>query len=431
MVDGLRGYLLTGERSFIESYHLASFENDSILLELSASLTDSSQSGLLKEIKGLNDQWTGEFTGPLRQAERMIAVSPKRLDTFNAIYKAKFASGREMSILVTLKDKFREFTTLEYNSRESRSRKLSASLKYTGALSLVFTVISVVVSFVVISFLIRKISGRIRQMTKMADDIAGGNYDVHLPENGKDELSPLGRSLNTMSTELARNIALLRRSNEELDQFAHVVSHDMKGPLRGISHVVTWMEEDHLDELTPKIREYLAIIKGRIVRAENLIGGLLSYARIGREKLKKEKINLNLLVEEVLENLPEQDREKVAIASLPVIYSEKIIIFQLFGNLIGNAIKYNDKNKAIVSVYYKEYEKSYEFFIEDNGPGIAGNHHQRIFVIFQTLADNESVEGTGIGLAIVKKILDGKGQKINLVSEPGKGSVFSFTWPKD
>ena len=113
-------------------------------------------------------------------------------------------------------------------------------------------------------------------MTAMANAIAGGNYDVNGTDVGKDELSSLGHSLNHMSTQLSRNIFLLKRSNEELDQFAHIVSHDMKGPLRGISNVVTWIDEDHAEELTPKVKEYLELIKIRIVRAENLIEGLLA-----------------------------------------------------------------------------------------------------------------------------------------------------------
>jgi light-regulated signal transduction histidine kinase (bacteriophytochrome) len=233
-----------------------------------------------------------------------------------------------------------------------------------------------------------------------------------------------------MAEQLSKNISLLEKSNEELDQFAHIVSHDMKSPLRGISNVVSWIEEDHKQELSPKVEQYLHIIKERIARAENLIQGILSYARIDKEEVERETVDLNLLVHEILENLPTGGHVKVEVSPLPIVYSEKFLLFQVFSNLIGNAIKYNDKEKGLIKVYFEEHLTEYEFFVEDNGIGIAAAYHKKIFLIFQTLADKDAFAGTGVGLAIVKKILDSKKQSIRLTSVPGKGSTFSFTWPK-
>jgi light-regulated signal transduction histidine kinase (bacteriophytochrome) len=233
-----------------------------------------------------------------------------------------------------------------------------------------------------------------------------------------------------MADQLSRNISLLERSNEELNQFAHIVSHDMKSPLRGISNVVSWIEEDHKQELSPKVEQYLQIIKDRIVRAEALIEGILSYARIDKEEVEKETTDLNMLVREVLENLPAGGNVSVEVSPLPIVYSEKLLLFQVFSNLIGNAIKYNDKEMGCVKVYCEEHLTEYEFFVEDDGIGIAPVYHKKIFVIFQTLSDKSSFAGTGVGLAIVKKILDGKKKTIRVTSVPGKGSIFSFTWPK-
>ena len=105
-------------------------------------------------------------------------------------------------------------------------------------------------------------------------------------------------------------------------------------------------------------------------------------------------------------------------------------MFQIFSNLISNAIKYNDKEKGLVKVYYQDHLTHYEFFVEDNGPGISKIYHDRIFVIFQTLRERDSIESTGVGLAIVKKILDARKETINIASEANKGTVFSFTWKK-
>ena len=125
-------------------------------------------------------------------------------------------------------------------------------------------------------------------MVKMADAISAGNYDVHVDNRGVDEIGRLTASLNNMAKVLAEHIALLKRKNEELNQFAHIVSHDIKTPLRGIDNVVSWIEEDHDLDIPKKVKEYVRLIKGRVTRAESLLNGILSYSRIGREVQKKE-----------------------------------------------------------------------------------------------------------------------------------------------
>ena len=430
MVSGLRGYLLTGERSFIESYDASNMENDSILAELTPLVTDTLQNQLLKEIKALNDEWTEEYTDPLRKAKMLANVSDSNLQAFNKFYREKFITGDEKVIQAKLQQKFKAFQTLEYDLRQERKNRLTELVDRTRKLSFWLTVLSLVIALVIVGIVVRKISRRIAGMTRMANAIAGGNYNVNIKDTGKDELSSLGYSLNHMADQLSRNISLLERSNEELNQFAHIVSHDMKSPLRGISNVVSWIEEDHKQELSPKVDQYLQIIKDRIVRAEALIEGILSYARIDKEEAEKETTDLNTLVGEVLENLPADGNISVEMSPLPIIYSEKLLLFQVFSNLIGNAIKYNDKEMGRVKISCEEHLTEYEFFVEDNGIGIAPVYHKKIFAIFQTLPDKNSFAGTGVGLAIVKKILDGKKKVIRLTSVPGKGSIFSFTWPK-
>ena len=113
-----------------------------------------------------------------------------------------------------------------------------------------------------------------------------------------------------------------------------------------------------------------------------------------------------------------------------MLFSERLPLLQVFTNLIGNAIKYHNGTSGVVRVYYKEAADKYQFYVEDDGPGIETTYHEKIFVIFQTLQERDHFESTGVGLSIVKKILDDRGLKINLVSEPGKGSIFSFEWLK-
>jgi signal transduction histidine kinase len=179
------------------------------------------------------------------------------------------------------------------------------------------------------------------------------------------------------------------------------------------------------------VKEYLQTIKGRLARGENLIQGILEYARVGSEMQEKDHVDLNQLLGEIRDNLPPKHGLLLTVQSnFPVLFTERLPIMQIFSNLITNAIKHNSKSDPRVRVYYEEKDNHYNFFVEDNGPGISQNYQDRIFVIFQTLQERDSFESTGVGLAIVKKILDDRNQKISIVSEPGKGSTFVFTWPK-
>ncbi|HEX6915509.1 MAG TPA: ATP-binding protein [Chitinophagaceae bacterium] len=429
MVSGLRGFLLTGERYFIEAYDSAAAENESILKEVVHLTDDTSQIRLLNEIQALHEQWVEGYTEPLRQAKLLASIDEKNITAFNKLYREKTAG--EKSLQLRLQAKFREFANQEYKVRDERRALLAVAAKRANVMVIVLTGISMLAALLVVTVLISRISRRIKKMVNMADTIASGNYNVNLEDKGNDELTALAESLNHMAQELSTNISLLKEKNEELDQFAHIVSHDLKGPLRGIDNVVSWIEEDHQSELTPKLAEYLQLIKGRVIRTENLIHGILSYARIGKEIVPKEPVDVNELLEEVKDSLPADRDIRILIPErLPVIPTERIPLFQVFANLVSNAVKYNDKEHGEIKIFYRDSGEKYEFFVQDNGPGIPDQYHKRIFIIFQTLKERDSFESTGVGLAIVKKILDKRNERISVSSVPGEGATFSFTWSK-
>ncbi|HEX6223754.1 MAG TPA: ATP-binding protein [Chryseolinea sp.] len=433
MISGLRGYLFTGENYFIQTYDSAKTENETILAELASLIPadNESQKTLLGEIRTINADWLENFSMPLIAAKNLAGNSDSSLVSFNRLYREKLTTGTERYLNRQLQEKIRVFINNEYNSRDIRTIILDNSVRRTRTISFALTTLSIFVGTAISIFLAYRISIRIMGMVKMANEIAAGNYEVHIKESGRDELSLLARSLNHMAHVLRENITLLKRKNQELDQFAHIVSHDLKAPLRGIDNVVSWIEEDHSTEISPKLTEYIQIIKGRLVRTENLIHGILSYARIGKDKQEKEEVDLNQLVDEISEGLIVKSGIKLIISSkLPKLFTEKVPLLQVFSNLIGNAVKHHDKRNGIIKIYHQEHFAHYEFFVEDNGPGIGKNYHNKIFVIFQTLQERDSVESTGVGLAIVKKILDDRNQKINIISDAGKGAIFSFTWPK-
>lgn len=433
MVSGLRGFLLGGDTDDVEAFDSAARDNERILIDLTQLIAgDTSQNRRLSEIKQMYDQWNDNFATPLRDVKVHSTVSDSSLMYYNRIYREKSVVGKEKELQRQLQAKFREFSNYEYERRDRRSKILAESVKSTRQISFYLTILSFVLGISIVSFLAYRISTRINKMVNLADDIASGNYKVHIEETGEDELGKLSKSLNHMANVLSENITQLKRKNEELDQFAHIVSHDLKSPLRGIGNVITWIEEDHNAEVSPKVSEYLQLIKGRVTRAENLIQGILSYARIGKEELENEMIDAKELLQEVIESIDQKPGINIEISStLPILYTKKIPLFQVLINLVGNAVKYHDKDQGKVKIYHSEKPAHYEFFIEDNGPGISNKYHEKIFVIFQTLKERDNFESTGVGLAIVKKILQARGETIHLSSEEGKGSVFSFTWSKN
>lgn len=432
MASGLRGYLFTGENYFIQSYDSAAAENILILEEIRRELPDTTHNiAALNEINDLNNQWLTEYAQPLIQAKQNAELSDSSSAAFNRLYREKLLSGSEVALNRRLQSRFRDFSNHEYDMRERRKVALTESIRQTRQISFFLTTFSIVIGLAIAIFLANRISTRIMRMVNMADEIAAGKYDVYNEDEGRDELGRLTRALNHMAGVLSENFALLERKNEELGQFAHIVSHDLKAPLRGIDNVVTWIEEDHSQELSPKVKEYVTLIKGRLIRAENLIQGILMYARIGRETPVRELVDLNALLNEILDVVAVGRNHVVEIpANLPVIQTERIPLQQVLSNLIGNAIKYHDKREGFVRLHFKELPDAYQFTVEDNGPGIDRIYHDKIFMIFQTLQERDSFESTGVGLAIVKKILDDRKQSIKVVSAPGKGASFVFTWPK-
>lgn len=433
MVSGLRGYLLTNEPFFIQTYDSAILENEKILTELASLVPDrSDQKILLDDIHQLHNYWVYEFATPLLDAKKLTTLSDSSKIAFNKLYREKLVNGIEKDVQKSLHSKFSDFTNYEYGFRESQKRLLTTAVQHTKSISFYLTVISIVAGMCIAMFVAYYISSRIAKMLKMANEIAGGNYEVEMKEDGNSELSQLARALNNMAKILFANISLLKRQKYELDQFAHIVSHDIKAPLRGIDNVVDWIEEDHNLDLPPKVKEYLALIKGRVIRAENLLNGILRYARVSKEERYKEAVDVNQLLAEVREYLPKTNGVELHVQpGMPILFTERVPLLQIFTNLIVNAFKYHNKENGEVRVYYKMAGDFYEFYVEDDGPGIDPSYHDKIFVIFQTLQERDTFESTGVGLAIIKKILDDRNLKIRVASAPDAGSTFMFTWPKN
>jgi len=230
--------------------------------------------------------------------------------------------------------------------------------------------------------------------------------------------------------QLARLSQELETSNRELDQFAYVASHDLKAPLRGIANLTQWIEEDLGDRITGESREHMRLLKGRVHRMEALIDGILAYSRAGRVREKYERVDVGALLAETIELLAPTEGARIDVEPpMPVIEAERVPLQQVFMNLIGNALKYSGGGDARVVVRAAAEGGAVRFSVADNGPGIAPQYQDKVWQIFQTLAPRDKVEGTGIGLSVVRKLVESRGGRVSLESAPGEGSTFSFTWP--
>ncbi|HEY9597930.1 MAG TPA: ATP-binding protein, partial [Cyanophyceae cyanobacterium] len=237
--------------------------------------------------------------------------------------------------------------------------------------------------------------------------------------------------LAQMTSILAQTTTSLEKRNAELDQFAYIVSHDLKAPLRAIANLSQWLEDDLQECLTEDTRHQMNLMRGRVHRMEALIDGLLKYSRIGRLYSELEIVDVEALLTEVIDSLSPPPNFTVQVESgMPTLLTQRLPLAQVFANLISNGIKHNHQTHGKIVISVSEDEDFYEFSVADNGPGIAPEFHEKVFVMFQTLEARDKVENTGVGLAIVKKILDEQGGKIFLESQLGEGCIFRFSWPK-
>ncbi len=315
-----------------------------------------------------------------------------------------------------------------------------------------------------------KITRPIQHLTESAATIAAGNLDTPIDSSGADEIGQLARSfahmrdvirtemealaeknadllveiterkraeeaLRVLNDELEFRVnqrtAGLEAANKELKEFAYVVSHDLKAPLRGLCRLAQWLVEDYSDKLDQHGQEQLALLVEQAKRMEHLINGVLHYSKAVHGSEHEESIDLNMFVPQVVKMLMPPIRVTIQITNeLPIIYGDPVRITQVFQNLLSNAVKFMDKPDGKIFIGCADTGAMWTFLVEDNGQGIESQHYERIFQIFQTMTPAENGESTGIGLTVVKKIVELYGGRIWVESTLGEGSRFYFTWPK-
>ena len=224
----------------------------------------------------------------------------------------------------------------------------------------------------------------------------------------------------------------LENANEDLKSFAYVVSHDLKAPLRAIGALAEWLSADYIDKFDDEGKEHMRLLVSRVHRMGNLIDGILQYSRIGRVKETPVTADVGEVIQDVISLIAPPSNVIIIVENpLPTLVIEPTRIQQIFQNLLSNSIKYADKPQCEIRIASSDEDDHWKFSVSDNGPGIESRHFDKIFQLFQTLAPRDRIESTGVGLALVKKIVEMYGGRIWLESRPGQGSTFFFTLSKN
>jgi len=306
----------------------------------------------------------------------------------------------------------------------------------------------------------RKLAGPIVKLTTGSRHIAEGDLTQRVPIQSNDEVGTLAKTFNAMTRtlqesimrrdqeivsrkkaesglealnrELKFTIQELTEANRQLQEFASIASHELKEPLRAIGTLASMMAQDYRDRLDEEGQRSLEILVGRAKRMSSFMDGLVVYSKLGQATGKNEEVNLNNTLKEVITQLhtPEKHVEVTIENELPVVMGEETHIMQVFRNLLDNAIKYMDKPKGLVSIGCAEDDGFWKFRVADNGPGIEERYFEKIFKIFQILSTRDVRESTGMGLAVVRKIVEMYGGRVWVQSKTGIGSTFFFSLPK-
>ena len=436
METGFRGYLLIGNEQALESY----YEGERELMNCFNHLRDAllaggaalNQTRQLDATQRLFKQWAG-YT-QLLISEKREARRRSGQRGLDGLAHRGLAEGLTGKMLIdSIRRRMIKLEREEEANRQRLHARLTDSISRAQWVSGSMAVAALVLGTLWALYLVRLLARRLDSMIALARRLAGGDYKTQVMDAENDEVSELANNLNLMARTIDTNITQLESRNKELDQFAYVVSHDLKAPLRGIESASRWIEEDMgPDQLPPHIREFLQLMRQRVHRMENLITGILDVARVGRGAQTNETVFVRQLLREVLEMVSPPAGLQVELPFfLPTLVTNRVQLQQVFSNLLSNAIKYHDHPETgHIYLSCDDGGEFYRFAVADDGPGIAPEYHERIFVIFQTLTERDTLESTGVGLAIVKKIVERQGGSITVESAEGAGAKFIFTWPK-
>jgi signal transduction histidine kinase len=422
----------------------------------------------VQDFTGLGE--TGETILVAKKGNEAVFITPCRFDPKAAfIRKIKVSSPESLDIQRAIQGEKGLGISVDYRGQKVLAvwrylptfrlgmvvkmdmREIFASAKRLRNTLFLVSVILLMIIVILALTIAHSVYSPIKELTKISSTIALGDLSARAKIDARDEIGELAETFNLMTSGLIEAKAnveqkkaaieeqkrLLEEANRELDSFVYTVSHDLRAPLRGIDGFATFLQHDYINKLDNQGKDYLNRIRSGAIRMKELIDDLLTLSRISRIKNPYEDVDMNKLVNSVINRLEFDIKEhkielKIA-KDLPMVSCDRIKMEEVFFNLVNNAIKFSAKNKDVsgrVEIGYNDRSDAHEFYVKDNGIGIEKKYHKEIFGIFKRLHRQDEYEGTGAGLAIVKKIIDDHKGSIWVDSDLGKGAAFYFTIPK-
>ncbi len=355
-----------------------------------------------------------------------------------------------------------ELTALASGHLSDMQRRTTHLMKWTCAALAIVSAAAILGCWVVMNVISRRIAKPILALSDAAKAMAKGDWAGKVEVSANDEIGDLCAAFNEMAEKLrttttsienldreiherrkaedsldqlnrdleAANLKLTR-TNKELQEFARIAAHDLKTPLRAIGTLADWIATDYADKFDEQGKEQVRLLVTKAKRMTAMIDDVLHYSSAGQSAQRPQAVDLNILLAEVIAEIsPPEHVEVAAEKELPTIVGKRTHIIQILENLVGNAVKFMDKPRGCIRIGCVEQSDFWKFSVADNGPGINARYFEKIFEIFQTLAPRDGVESTGIGLSIVKKLVELSNGQVWVESQVGKGSTFLFTLPK-
>lgn len=379
---------------------------------------DENRRNLARKVKELRNSIFGP--GGISQNLRELK---KGRDRFLTEKEKQLDLTRTISAIST------KFVTAAKRDIEETAISLDQSLLTTLAVLAATLIATFLVTGAVIYFVVeRQINRRMARLTAAVRRIASGNTDHNVPVIGPDELGEMAKALEVFKA----NARELRRSNEELQKFAYVASHDLRSPLQAIRNLAEWTLEDAGDTLSAEGRSNLKMMLQRVERLSNLLTDLLEYAQAGRTDSNVTAIDVRKTVLDLAELVDPSGRFELKFSgNAQTVETYATPLRQILLNLINNATKHHDRDHGQIAVNVQKVGSRIQFAVTDDGPGIDPDYHDRVFGLFETLKSRDEIEGSGLGLAIIRKLVEYHGGTITVKSDPqrARGTTFTFDFP--
>ena len=310
-----------------------------------------------------------------------------------------------------------------YEARESefltRAPFIMASILLFGASIMVFLYARV----------LRRITQSVDLLSDAVVQLGTGEFETPIESLGDEDIGVVFNAFEQARLRLADATLKMEQERADLDHFVYVASHDFKAPLRGIDNLAVWIEEDAGDVMNDDAKEHLQMLRKRVTRLETLLEDLLAYSRTGRQRVEIETVDVSVMIQRVAEDLNLVDSVTVKFVSdFPAIPSPKAPLEHVFINLIANAAKHHDLDQGNIEVSAQIDGSGYRFKVCDDGSGIPIRFREKIFELFQTFKPRDVVEGSGMGLAISKRLVQSYNGTIEVLGDEGRGTCFEFTW---